>query len=351
MSSAGPVDLSPPALAGLQWEYGRVDETSYAPRMMLLEDGRIGLYRHPNEHRWERRDGALVFLDRSGAATVVFDQAGRRDGRLYLEGWFLEHRARHYLREVPPLGAMPEAGSIPAERPGLRPRRNLVLVRAGQNSLHRQWTRDIDPADRSWDFCVSSYVDRTVTPDDPDADYHIVQSDVQKWQAVHQLLGPDSPLWRYDFIAFPDDDLAWSWRGVNIAFERMRDFDLLLAQPSLDPAGHVIHGITRTNPDTALRYTNFVEVMTPIFSRAALRLCAPSFALSRSGFGLDHLWPKLLGEPAHRIAILDETSVVHTRAQAQTYDMAGAIEEGQRLTRSFGAAERYDVLGSIGSFA
>ena len=345
--SASAMDLSGLPLTGRQFEYGRVAQSNYALRMMLLEDGRIGGYRYPNEHRWEFRDGRLAFLDRSGSATTIFDSAEQRDDGLYLEGWFLADRARHYLREVAKPHAIASSGETPTARAGLRPRRNLVVVRAGRTSVHRAWTRDLEPEDRSWDLCISWYGGLADFDEDPDADYHIIQPDVQKWQAVHRMLWSGSPLWGYDFIAFPDDDLAWSWRGVNVAFERMRDFDLLLGQPSLDPAGHVIHPITRRNDETSIRFTNFVEVMTPIFSRAALRLCAETFALSRSGFGLDHIWPKLLGEPEHRIAIIDETSVVHTRPQAQTYDMGAAIEEGRRLTTMFRAAERYDVMGSI----
>ncbi len=347
MSAPDANDLSVLTLTSRQWEYGRVNEATYATRMILGEDGRIAGYRYPNEHRWEFRGPRLAILDRSGCASSIFDRHEIRDGRLYLEGTFLADDARHYLREVPKLDTIAPAGHTPTPRENLVPRRNLVVLRAGTTSLHRGWARDIDPADRNWDLCISWYDSFARFDEDPDADYHILQPDVQKWQAVHRLFWQDSPLWRYDFVAFPDDDLAWSWRGVNIAFERMRDFDLLLGQPSLDPSGHVIHDITRRHDGTALRFTNFVEVMTPIFSRDALRRCAETFALSRSGFGLDHIWPKLLGEPEHRIAIIDETSVVHTRPQAQNYDMGEAITEGQRLTALFRAAERYDVMGSI----
>ena len=349
MSAFEPMDLSGLVLTGLQWEYGRVEQATYALRMMLLENGRVAGYRYPNEHRWEFRGGRLAITDRSGIATSIFDRFEHRDGRLYLEGRFLPDDAPHYLLEVPKLDTLAGSGETPTARADLRPRRNLVVIRAGKTSIHRDWTRDLDPADRSWDLCISWYGGLADFDEDPDADYHIIQPNVQKWQAVHRLFWAGSPLWHYDYVAFPDDDLAWSWRGVNVAFERMRDFDLLLAQPSLDPAGHVIHAITQRNEGTSIRYTNFVEVMTPIFSREALRLCAETFALSRSGFGLDHLWPKMLGEPEHRIAIIDETSVVHTRPQAQTYDMGEAIDEGRRLTALFRAAERYDVMGSIRS--
>ena len=350
MSAPEMTDLSGISFAGLQFEYGRVDESLYASRMMLLHDGRVGFYRQPNEHRWEVRLGRLALIDRAGVATTVFDHVERRDGRLYLEGWFGGDVARHYLREVEPLGvAEPVARASPTARHGLTPRGNLVIVRAGTGSIHRGWTRDIAPHDRNWDLCVDWYGSIADFEEDSDAEYHIIQSGTQKWPGVQELFHAGSPFWHYDYVAFPDDDLAWSWRGVNVAFERMRDFDLLLGQPSLDPASHVIHDITRRVEGSSIRYTNFVEVMTPIFSRAALRLCVPTFGLSRSGFGLDHLWPKRLGEPEHRIAIIDETSVAHTRPQAQTYDMADAIEEGRRLTDAFRAAWRYDELGRIRS--
>ena len=342
--------LDADALTSAAWQFGQLDRPPYAVQLRLLANGRIAGYRNDNEHRWELRQGTVVLLDRAGIATTVFDRFERRGDARYLEGPFLAVPAnRHYLHEVPAIGALvPHDGGLDLTiRRGRTPRRNLVVLRAGATSVHRDWRHDITAADRNWDLCISWYDGADRFDPDPEAEYQVIQDNSQKWPAIHRLMAEGSPLWSYDYILFPDDDLAWSWHGINLAFETMRDFDLLLAQPALEPDSHVIHAITRRVPGSRVRFTNFVEVMTPIFSNEALRVCAPTFGLSRIGFGLDHLWPKLLGEPESRIGIIDCTAVAHTRPQGVKYDIAAAIEEGRRLTDSFSARECYDELGGV----
>jgi hypothetical protein len=51
-----------------------------------------------------------------------------------------------------------------------------------------------------------------------------------------------------------------------------------------------------------------------MFSREALRVCAPSFSESESGWGLDWLWPTLCREAGlGPLGIIDATPVRHTR--------------------------------------
>jgi enoyl-CoA hydratase/carnithine racemase len=62
------------------------------------------------------------------------------------------------------------------------------------------------------------------------------------------------------------------------------------------------------------RRTTFVEIMCPIFASRALAICYPSFGESVSGWGINHVWPRLLGKHGGRLAIIDEISVTHTKA-------------------------------------
>ncbi len=61
------------------------------------------------------------------------------------------------------------------------------------------------------------------------------------------------------------------------------------------------------------RRTGFVEIMMPAFSRRALEMLLPTFDLSVTGWGwgLDSVWPKLLGY--ENVGIIDGVTAVHTR--------------------------------------
>ena len=67
------------------------------------------------------------------------------------------------------------------------------------------------------------------------------------------------------------------------------------------------------HPGLILRYTNFVEIICPCFDRDSLVICQPTFKYSKSCWGIDLLWTKLLGYPEDKIAIIDDVIVVHTR--------------------------------------
>ena len=87
--------------------------------------------------------------------------------------------------------------------------------------------------------------------------------------------------------------------------------------------------------NSLLRYVDFVEIMCPVFSTRALRVCRGSFRDSVSGFGLDHLWPALLGGARSRIAIIDSVGVIHTRPLGRNYVVQTAIDEEAALLAAY----------------
>jgi hypothetical protein len=56
----------------------------------------------------------------------------------------------------------------------------------------------------------------------------------------------------------------------------------------------------------------------------------------RSGYGLDHLWPAMLGKPRTRIGIIDAVGVAHTRPIGATYDIRTAIYEQAAIHAAYG---------------
>ena len=199
--------------------------------------------------------------------------------------------------------------------------------------------------ERNWDLCLSYYGDQPqlwrVQPE-----YFVAQKG-SKFEGLDRLVGHDGFLWEYDYVWFPDDDLLIDGIDINLMFALARRFDLALAQPSLAAGCFVNHRITEQQTDCRLRFTSFVEIMAPLFAREALAVVAPSFGLNRSGYGLDHLWPALLGAPVNRIAVIDEVAMVHTRPMGANYDAAAASSEGWDLLDRFGLCQLYATYGGI----
>ena len=185
-------------------------------------------------------------------------------------------------------------------------RRNLIVVRAGDASLHRRWVND--SRTRNFDLLVSYY---GATPG-----RHAARAD-----HYHAMRGPRWPahdwLWRhrrevldaYDHVAYVCDDVDADTRAWNLVFDLAAWFGLDLAQPAI--VGHVNHPVTAPVAGALLRYVDFVELMCPVFSRRALERCADTFGESVSGWGLDYLWRARLPWPAYKCAIVDRVRVAH----------------------------------------
>lgn len=201
-------------------------------------------------------------------------------------------------------------------------RRFLVMARAGNSSLHRRW---IGGERRRFDLFLSCYGDR---PQEYAADAeHLREMKSTKWPAWHaHILEEQALIASYDAVWFPDDDLLVDTAGINRMFDLFMGFELALAQPALSLDSYSSHPLLLRDAGHVLRYTNFVEVMGPVFSREALAILHPTFSLSRTGWGLDYLWPSLLSERGlgSKIAVIDAVPMTHTRPVG-----GGDIYQGQ----------------------
>ena len=190
----------------------------------------------------------------------------------------------------------------------LTAKRNLVFLRVGDTSTHRGWIGD--PATRSYDVWLDYYGEGDSARWAGDAAHLTDGPNTVKFARVVALL---DALTRYEAIWLPDDDIVVDAAGVERLFATFRGRGLLLAQPSLADGSYVAHEITRWNGSFEVRFTNFVEAMCPLFSREALRTCAPSFTEAVSAYGLDMIWARMLGDPRDRIGMIDAAPVVHSR--------------------------------------
>lgn len=173
-------------------------------------------------------------------------------------------------------------------------------------------------AERNWDLLVHAFGEECPWSNEEGVEViHATGLEAvgPKWRAMHSLFERRKDYFlSYDYVCFPDDDLAANVETVNAIFVVAQHFGLDLAQPALTHDSHILcWGITMENRSFLLRYTSFVEVMTPVFSQSFLQRCAPSFNENVSGYGLDLLWSNWITSPL-KMGILDICPVKHTRA-------------------------------------
>jgi hypothetical protein len=225
--------------------------------------------------------------------------------------------------------------------------RNLVLARVGAKSLHPGW---IEPgADRDWDLRLVPYqempsqdgLDCVLGPVIPGPKWSGLREALHEWDG-----------WReYDYVWLPDDDILAGPQTISRMFEVARGVGLNLFAPALHESSHYAHFITMENRSFFGRWTGFVEIMIPGFSTAALEELLPTLDLSVTGWGwgLDSLWPKLLGY--ENVGIIDGTPVVHTRPVGQMRDLAlsrRVIAESDRILADNACGQMHVTFGGWG---
>ena len=332
--------LTEDAIRSRTWSLSRSDRGLVARHVRFLPSGYIGSGPGIAERRWEMADGHLSLIDELGRRSAVFAWVRRGPGeKLVLIGDLrAEPGVSYVLEERQPLSRIADDdGSVRLEFPKpFRRRRNLVVVRANEKSLHTQWPRDIADGDRNWDLCVSWYGDAANFPPPDFAECHVLQNADRKFLSLHKLLHTRSPLWGYDYLYFIDDDVMISWSGINRMFEVSLEHELDLAQAALSRECFFNQDITVRDDGCLLRYVDFVESMAPLFSRQALEVCAPTFAMCRYGWGIDIIWPGQLGSRRNKVAVVDAVISHHTRPMAVTYEGAVGAAEMRRVLADYG---------------
>ncbi len=194
-------------------------------------------------------------------------------------------------------------------------RRYLLICVVGDNSLHSNWFNNEDKFD-----ILTIYYGNCPRKGNyfkqNSKFYH--SSTGNKYNLISNVIHEQKvPLNDYEYIWCPDDDLLISSNDVFNFLEISRDKQLLLSQPSMK--GFVSHKITKPRLLHTIRFTNFVEVIAPLFRKDIFCCLLYTFNFNESGWGLDFLWPKLLGYPKDKIAIIDSIQMVHTKCIGRDY--------------------------------
>ncbi len=187
------------------------------------------------------------------------------------------------------------------------PRRYLVFSSVGDSSdFVAHWVGQ--PQQQSYDIwiCyygvnVSQYSVYSAFAD------RIERREGSKFQNFYYIYKKyDSIVLQYERFFVVDDDIIISSSDIDRLFSISHSFDLWISQPSFSKKSKTSHYITTHHKSTFLRYTNFVEINTPVFSRAALKKCMDVYDDSLIGWGIDYLCIWMNGkEEKSRYAIID----------------------------------------------
>lgn len=185
---------------------------------------------------------------------------------------------------------------------------NLVIVAAGKTSQHILWK---PKCDRNFDLLLLNYENSDYDKDEYDYKFDVIGG--FKYYLISKVPEILDIVKNYKNIWIPDDDLQINIKSINKMFQIFETFELYLAQPALTKNSPYTFPITVIKDNSILRFTNFVEVMCPIFSQKTFLKLYETFKLNKTSWGLDYLWPYLLNYPKNKIAIIDITPVYHYR--------------------------------------
>lgn len=231
-------------------------------------------------------------------------------------------------------------------RPLTNATRHLVIVRAGDKSLHRGWGAD-DPG-CEFDLIVSYY------GTDPSAFRLPYENRVDykggKWDGIHALLTERPELLdRYRYVWFPDDDLEADRATIEALFTNMRRLDLHIAQPALTLDSYYTHLPFLRCKSFEFRLVDRIEVMAPCMRADIVAKMLPLFKHSMSGFGLDSLWTRLAEQNLGTSAVFDALPVRHTRPvgihMATSMHSSGRTSESEyrQLASRYGFGEFFPL--------
>ena len=197
----------------------------------------------------------------------------------------------------------------------MKKNRNLIVAPCGNASslFATHWLSD--PEAREFDVCLLFYHAEINDPTLPGKVEHFYHLKDFKYKMIYNLLTNVAPqlLDEYEYFFFIDDDIAFRTADINRMFELSRTFDMSITQASLSHNSFCSWPIFKNKANCLLRYMGQVEVMAPLFSREALIKCLPSFNENKSSWGLDSVWPKILGYPRNKLGVFDAVIMEHTR--------------------------------------
>lgn len=199
-------------------------------------------------------------------------------------------------------------------------RRHLLLTRTGKQSLHPTWTDNHDQSrhdqSRSYDLIALSYDPEAVYPQNAQDDLITIPgpkvSGYIEWLHQNEWVFDE-----YSYIGLFDDDIATTQQQIERVFKYIATLGLSVGQPALSEDSFYAIPLTRQHKSFLHRWTNWVEIMAPVFRADFLKKCMGSLKFNPyGGCCTEVIWTTLCDHIPGEIAIIDATPIKHTRRTA-----------------------------------
>lgn len=228
--------------------------------------------------------------------------------------------------------------NVHKQKPVKERRKYLLWVQCSLGTEFFDWYKD---EAREWDLLLNFYDTGAGRSDLGD---FVISQRGTKFTAIFNIWRHTDILDTYDYMLFIDDDLIFKYKDIDKYFSIISKECIDMSQPSLSKGSFCTWPVFYRAGFRGIRKVNGVEIMMPAFSRRCFDLIAPYFGISVSGFGLDLLFAKLVGDCGYKIAVVDTIKVSHNSEINQS---AGAYYE---MIRANGINSKYELWSLVTRF-
>jgi hypothetical protein len=197
---------------------------------------------------------------------------------------------------------------------------------------HWRWVRE----ERNYQVVAVQYSD--FEPEEGTYD-HLIKMKGFKWPIAKEL-SKQFDMTEWEYIGFYDDDVILDWKKMNRSFEIAKDKNFKAFQISLEKGSESQWPCTQQTEGISHSFTNFIEIMCPVFSRSVL----PQFMKLANaydvytGWGLDYVLAEYLDI---KPAVIHEVTMFHPPRPdtGSGYDKSKAFAEMDLLLNTVFPAE------------
>lgn len=202
----------------------------------------------------------------------------------------------------------------------------VVFTSCGDRSTcHELWTND----QRNYDIVAVYYGDRDEVFNTYSDKFDVViRRKGSKFQNFFHMFNTTNILDKYKYFFVLDDDIIFNTTDINQMFDFAKSHpEVQICQPAFSRPSNISHPVTKQHSACRYRYTNFVEVNTPLFTRVSVDKLARVYQDRLIGWGIDalYIWAvndqkDVVSNSCKKFAIVDYVTCINPKTKDKPGD-------------------------------